>query len=274
MEYNFDYGEIQSNDGNRKAALECYQDLGFIVIQNVVDQEKVNYLQEIYGEISSLRKEKNLNPYVSHLMPHTWDPRILEVAKTDAIVRCAELLLEGRIDLIHTQITFKPPQDHGFSIHQDNYYNGAEPAGNILAVWLALDDANAANGTLSVYPYSHREGVQPVTKHWSYFMKRAPGLALQSFRRGLGADIGGYEKRYSETVEGFADAVVPPNYQPQTVNMKAGSIGFMHGNLFHGSGHNKTIEEFRRNLLMNFVKQGTKFKAGMLSRRKAVNIYN
>ena len=273
MAHYFECSKVLEVERERKAALESFKYFGFVVVENVVDPQDVAALLKIYDEIVEIISNRELNAYVSHLMPHTWDSRIADFSKNQKIVQCTEIFLENKISLLHSQITFKPPRDKGFSIHQDNYYNCAEPPSAIAAVWLALDDADEENGALRVYPFSHQVGIVPVKKDWLYFMKRAPRLALRSARIALGADIAGYERLCGVLVN-FQEAIVPPEFKPMTVKINSGSIGFLHGNLLHSSGLNKSKERFRQNLLLNYIRQGANFKAGILSRRKTFDVYS
>jgi ectoine hydroxylase-related dioxygenase (phytanoyl-CoA dioxygenase family) len=62
------------------------------------------------------------------------------------------------IRLYHDQALFKPPL-HGDEVpwHQDNGYWKLEPA-NAVSLWIALDDADEANGCMRFVPGSHKAG--------------------------------------------------------------------------------------------------------------------
>ena len=273
MAHYFECSKVLEFGSERKAALESFKYFGFVVVKNIVNPKDIATLLKICDEIVEIRSNRELNAYVSHLMPHTWDSRIADFAKTQKIVKCTEMFLEDKVSLVHSQITFKPPRDKGAAIHQDNYYNCAEPPSAIAAVWLALDDADEENGALRVYPFSHQVGIVPVKNDWLHFMKRAPRLALQSVRIALGADIPGYE-RLCGVLPDFKEAIVPPEFKPMALKINSGSIGFMHGNLLHSSGLNKSEERFRRSLLLNYIRQGANFKSGILARRKIFDVYS
>jgi ectoine hydroxylase-related dioxygenase (phytanoyl-CoA dioxygenase family) len=72
-------------------------------------------------------------------------------------------LVEGfmgtpNIRLYHDQALFKPPL-HGDEVpwHQDNGYWKLEPA-DAISLWMALDDADEANGCMRFVPGSHTAG--------------------------------------------------------------------------------------------------------------------
>jgi ectoine hydroxylase-related dioxygenase (phytanoyl-CoA dioxygenase family) len=213
-----------------------------------------------------------MNAYVSHLMPHTWDNRIMTIAKIENIISSTEIFIKGKVDLLHSQITFKAPGDLGFSNHQDNYFNRAKPSDSMIAVWLALDDADKENGALVAYPTSHLEGILPVTNNWKHTIKEAPKLIRKVASQFFSSKAIGYD-----TISGFGsqwvNTVIPNKYHALTVDANARSLVFMHGNLIHSSGTNQTKNRFRRNLLLNYALKGSKFKAGILSKRQRCNVY-
>jgi hypothetical protein len=69
-------------------------------------------------------------------------------------------LLGARLALFHDQLLFKPAHDGGVvPWHQDNGYWRCRPA-NLVSCWLALDHADADNGTMQVIPGSHLAGAE------------------------------------------------------------------------------------------------------------------
>tara|TARA_Y100001968_G_scaffold329062_1_gene377577 strand:- start:1595 stop:2416 length:822 start_codon:yes stop_codon:yes gene_type:complete len=273
MNYYFNWEEIRNKELKTiKKFRAIYQENGFVIIENILDRSEISNLSNIYNGISKYRKEKHLKPFISHLMPHTWDERILEIAKLKSIISSVEIIVGGKADLLHSQITFKAPGDEGFSLHQDNYYNRANPPNSMTAVWIAIDDADDKNGSLIVYPFTQEEGILPVKRNWKYIFKKAPKLIPKKIHQLISKSSDGYDKT-SGVVEQFANSIVPKKYKPFTLNIKAGSIAFMHGNLVHSSGINTSKYRFRRNLLLNYIRQGSSFNSGIISRRKKLDIY-
>lgn len=272
MEYKYTWEEIKfKNFKNFEKVLNSYKKFGFIVIDNVLNEKEISNLNSIYNEISSLRKKRNLNPFISHLMPHTWDNRILDIAKKNSIVNLVEKILGGKSDLLHSQITFKPPGDKGFSIHQDNFYNRAEPVDSMTAVWLAIDDSDKKNGALIVYPFTQKGDILSVRKNWIYILKKFPIFILNKFKQVILRDKNGYHQT-SGVVEQFANTILPEGSTSLSLSVKSGGLVFMHGNLVHSSGRNSSKRRFRRNLLLNYIRRGSKFKKGFLSKRKAIDL--
>lgn len=268
----YDYTVILADGSIREKAQSAYNELGYIVVENALSEKELIGVRNVLDNIAESRASKKMDPFVSHLMPHTWDDRIFKVAQKKSIVSSVEMLLGGRVNLLHSQLTFKAPGDIGFSIHQDNYFNRAKPSDSIVAAWLALDNANQKNGALLAYPGSHTEGVLPVKKNWHYMFNKGPQMIAKVVSQTFSEKKLGYEQP-SGVVEQLANTVVPDKYKPITLEAKAGSLVFMHGDLIHSSGKNLTKNQFRRNLLFNYILQGSKYKAGLLSKRVPLSVY-
>lgn len=94
-------------------------------------------------------------------MLHDWDPVFGPFARDPRLVAVLGELLGPDIDCFLSQFIFKNPGAIGQPWHQDSLYFPFEPADQV-GVWLAVTDATATNGPLSVLPGSHRE---PVHEH-------------------------------------------------------------------------------------------------------------
>ena len=273
MEIYFKWNDIRTNKLEVINKLkDSYFKYGLVIVEGVLNQSEINNLSQIYNKISENRTSKNLKPFISHLMPHTWDKRIIKFAKLPSIINLVEIILGNKADLLHSQITFKAPGDEGFSLHQDNYYNRADPIDSMTAAWIAIDNSDDENGTLITYPFSHKEGILPVKKNWRYIAKKAPNLIIKKLIKLITKGNDSYFQE-SGVVEQFANSIVPKKYKPISLNLKAGGIAFMHGNLVHSSGKNLSKNRFRRNLLLNYICKESAFKAGFISKRKKLNIY-
>ena len=116
---------------------------------------------------------------------------------------------------------FKPPGARGQAFHQDNFYLKVEP-GNCIAAWVAVDDADEANGTLVVVPGSHRMDVVCPEQ--------------------------------SDTTRFFSKDHIPlpPGMREQRLDLAAGDCLFFNGTLIHGSYPN-TSTRFRRSFISHYA---------------------
>jgi ectoine hydroxylase-related dioxygenase (phytanoyl-CoA dioxygenase family) len=92
---------------------------------------------------------------------HTWDPVFAAFARAPRLLEVIGEALGPDVDCFLSQFIFKNPGAIGQPWHQDSLYFPFEPDHQV-GVWLAVTDATATNGPLSVLPGSHRE---PVHEH-------------------------------------------------------------------------------------------------------------
>ncbi|KAJ3052249.1 hypothetical protein HK097_006641 [Rhizophlyctis rosea] len=145
------------------------------------------------------------------------DPRIESILK--------ECLGEQPI-AVQTMFYFKPPGSRGQTLHQDNYYLKVRPK-TCCAAWIALDDADAENGGMSVVP-----GTQDLE-----IACPEPADLSTSFT---------------------TEFVRPPEgLVPRLLDLKAGDVLFFNGSVVHGSTPNTSKERFRRALICHYVPEST-----------------
>jgi len=129
---------------------------------------------------------------------------------------------DGRVKCMQSMLFAKPPGLPGQAWHQDERYIATRDR-SLIGAWIALDDANAANGCLRVLSGSHRNGYLWPT--------RAHGKPE--------------EFDFSDESYGFeSDAEV-------TIEVEAGSVVFFNGYLLHRSLRNRSTG-FRRALVNHY----------------------
>lgn len=127
---------------------------------------------------------------------------------------------------VQTMFYFKPPGARGQTFHQDNYYLRVKPK-TCCAAWIAIDDADAENGGMSVVPGTQNMEVA------------CPEQA---------------DTRTSFT----SDYVkVPDGLSPVLCDLRAGDVLFFNGSLVHGSTPNTSTSRYRRSLINHYVPEGT-----------------
>ena len=147
--------------------------------------------------------------YKSHLV----FPWIDELKRCSNILDVVEDLLGGDIMVWTTHLYPKEPQDGRFiSWHQDSAHWGLD-SDKILTVWIALTDANEANGCMRMMPGSHKNGIVPHTDTWD------PNNILT---RG-------------QTIDEEID-----ESKAAWVKLKAGEASFHHVDMWHASKPNET----------------------------------
>jgi ectoine hydroxylase-related dioxygenase (phytanoyl-CoA dioxygenase family) len=141
----------------------------------------------------------------------------------------ADIIGGREIRLWHDQIQYKPKGIGGVNHwHQDWPYWPSMSVSSATTAWIALDDADAANGCMSMVPGSHK---------WGNAIEH-----LHSFKD-----------------QGFA---VPPEYhgkrcRAQLCAVPAGHVHFHHSLTWHGS-HANTSDRPRRAIALHFMNEDVK----------------
>lgn len=263
--------EFLDNADVREEVLRGYRDVGYMSLSDLFTPAEVAHMQTVLADMAEQRRREGKKPHATLLMTHITHPEIAAIVRSPLLVKCVEKVLGGQVDLIQSQLMYGQPGTKGFSPHQDNYYNRAEPSGGICAAWMALDDVDQENGALGVFPRTHLHGLAGTRRDWAYLLSRSPDVAKSLLRLASPRFRTGDDD--SSVIERFVYAEAPAEIEPVPVVLKAGSIAFMHGDLIHLSYPNHTANRSRRSLLTNFVKVGTQFSAGKLSGRVPFDVY-
>ncbi len=255
----------------REQALADYRRMGYLILTDLFSPEEVDRMHAVWAEIARQRQGEGKKPHAHLLMTHATNPGVASVVRHPLLVKCVEAVLGGRIELIQSQLMHGQPGSKGFSPHQDNFFNRAEPNGDIVAAWIAVDKVDQENGSLAAYPGSHVDGLVETRRDWLYLVTRSLDIAKSLLRVAL--PKGPSEPNDTGVVERYAYAKPPNGVSPVPVAMAPGSVAIMHGDLIHFSYPNRTEGRFRRSLVANFIRVGTKFAAGPLTRRTPFDVY-
>jgi ectoine hydroxylase-related dioxygenase (phytanoyl-CoA dioxygenase family) len=211
-----------------------YQEDGYVVVEGLFDQDEVARYREHFmtlrrhgaypGDLVGADPASNdpLKRYPRMIHMHRWDDVSLRWLIDDRINAGLTGLLGHEPYAVQSMLYFKPPGARGQALHQDNFYLKAQP-GTCMAVWMALDDCDEANGCMQIVPGSHTWPLLCTIK--------------------------------ADTSVSFTDVTVPlpPGQEVLPVLMKAGDVLFFNGALVHGSYPNTTTDRFRRALIGHYI---------------------
>ncbi len=224
-------------------ALAFFQEHGYQIEPNVFPAAEREQLIRASENLPAFKD----GTYAITMNPHHLDPVFLRALRNVRLVTIIERLLGGRVSGIQTQFFLCKPGTPGFARHQDNFY--VEAKREVFAsAWSPLVDVSRANGTMVIYPGSHKEGILPV--------ETVPGQPANLDANAL-----------------RQQAMVPAKYQPMDVIANAGETVFIHGHLVHSSYQNGS-QDFRRVLLCTYIRTGEKFRPGFNARRTEVDVYS
>ena len=187
--------------------------------------EKRAWYAENAGAITVLRKLDN---------PHKHRSFFTDIAKDPALVALVEALIGRGVTVYFSQIFFKPPHGGGPKpAHQDNFYFGASDPDGLVTAWIALEDADEANGCLRYGHATHKGPIMPHTAPEG----RPFDLQLSD------ADLATMDMR---------PAPVPK-----------GGVSFHHGGTVHRSADNQS-DRWRRACALHYVRNDVVFETPAL----------
>lgn len=138
-----------------------------------------------------------------------------------------------------TQIIFKEPEtqygNQAWNPHQDNSYV-MNPNHLYVTTNSFFADADVENGTMFVYPGTHKEGILPFEE-------------VLSYREEKGKNPGNMSK-------------IPEKYRKVDIEFKKGDILFLNGDLVHGSYPNKSKNRPRPLYMNVYIPEGEFFRPG------------
>jgi len=127
-------------------------------------------------------------------------------------------------------ITGSNQRTHSDSIHMTTF-----PYGNLIAVWVALEDIKADSGPLHYYSGSHK---------WPYLMNKDFGNSGNAISLGKMS----YEK-YEDKIE---EIVQKSDYERKNFLAKKGDILIWHANLLHGGEEVANPESTRKSMVFHY----------------------
>ncbi|MSR15997.1 MAG: hypothetical protein EXR86_15905 [Gammaproteobacteria bacterium] len=263
--------QFLNEPGLKQQVIEEYRASGYVILSDVYDERVLSSMRKTWQNISEERGAHGKKPFVTLLMAHNAYPEVADIVRHRPLVKCVEGLLGSRVEMIQSQLMFGAPGTSGFSPHQDNFYNRADPNDGIIAAWIALEPVDQQNGGLGVYPGSHKKGLVETRQDWLYLLSRSPDI-LKSLVR-LASPRLRAEANDSGVMERFVYALPPTGLNLVGLSMEPGSVVFMHGDLIHSSFPNRTTDRARRSLLANYVRVGTSYASGRLTGRTRFELY-
>jgi ectoine hydroxylase-related dioxygenase (phytanoyl-CoA dioxygenase family) len=218
-----------------------FQARGFVVKPRVLAADFIEELRERFprlfrGEFDTgvypdewYWREEISRPEATRHMANAWkaDLTVARLVLAEELARAAGALSGwDEVKLGQDTIWWKPPQTKSIGYHQDtSFMEFLEPT-QTTTCWVALDDTSREAGTLEYAMGSHRWPVTPIPKEFH---------ATDDYRAPMRAAAGGTEPEIAY------------------VEVPAGSCVFHAGEIWHGSGPNRTGDRMRRSIGIHYL---------------------
>ena len=248
--------------GLSRSQIDHYREHGYVILPRVIEPDEIDRYCRRAREIAlgdvpksaAKRLVRDIH-FAQGGAPLPEDPehalwKILNPDRFDAVMEeclhfprvldAAESLIGEDILAFLLMFIYKPPgvpqSVHPF--HQDAAYFPFEPQDSCLGVWIPLDPATEANGTLSVVPGSHRLGLR------GHEVREGINFGALAAR-----GIEGNDRYHAEAV---------------AMEMSPGQCLLFNTRLFHRSGGNRTGDH-RRVITLHLASARCRSKGPSLS---------
>jgi phytanoyl-CoA hydroxylase len=240
--------------------VDRYRKDGFLLAGKLISDDMVAKLSAALDRVTSspvptgtismdlAKRDERTKDFELGYLTFLWktQPEFREIACSPAIARMvAQMLDTDKVVLLGDAAFIKPPQKGGkLYWHQDNMAWPLDKPGG-LSAWIALDDANPGNGSMSFAAGSHLLGERlPVDSPTGDVLRTTyVGGDRTDGRHGSDLSASGMVPITSPEEEGLLE--VPSYYYP-------GDCSFHDSLTWHASGYN-TSKSYRRAYGMRFV---------------------
>lgn len=204
---------------------------GYVILPGFYTSDKVD---EINLEVDRLVKSNKANwqndkkimfaiHYSDQIRATGSDPRLIAVLET----------LMGKEVSLFQSINFIEGSEQ--STHSDSYHMTTFPYGNLIAVWIALEDIREGSGPLHYYPGSHK---------LPYVFNQDFGNTSSRFMLG--------PKDYKAYTGKIQDIIEKEQLQKQTFLAKKGDLLIWHANLLHGGNPMTDSNSTRHSMVFHY----------------------
>lgn len=179
--YRFDHAAAKapSLDGVTEEDIESYRRDGFLAVEHGLSSVEVtrsiSALSDLVAhpspdfmlqleqwapsDLDALDIDARLDVVRRLLLFSDCSPELKSIAYHPAIVSVAERIIRESVTMIQDMALLKPPGGgREKPWHQDKAFFNFDPSAPVVGVWIALDEATAANGCMHIIPGSHLDG--------------------------------------------------------------------------------------------------------------------
>lgn len=208
-----------------------WSDKGYAILDNFFSDELVDAINNEVEKLKSNPKTKwqhgkriMFGIHLSDLLYQTGtDPKLIKILDT---------LMSKKVELFQSINFFEGSQQRA---HSDSIHMTTFPYGNLIAVWIALEDLTDDCGPLHYYPGSHK---------LPYIMNGDFDNIGTSIKLGV-KTYGDYENKIAEEIEKH-------QLKKELFVAKKGDLLIWHANLLHGGEPIKRVGSTRKSMVFHY----------------------
>ena len=230
-----------------KEKKEFFNKNGFVVFENVLNKNDLNKVRQKYKKIFKGQYETGVVPdkikwvygrdknNIPRSVCNAWKSdydvaRVVLSKKIGQLVASLQNWTSTRLN--QDSLIWVVPGAGSVAFHQDNPYQDWHTPGKVITAWIPLEDTSKEGATLEYLIGSHKNGT---TKRLNKFFTNK---SYRSISKKLLSNADKFGRHY--------------------VVAKKGSVVFHHGDMWHGSGFNKTKHD-RITLSIHFMNGNSRF---------------
>ncbi len=221
---------------NQQFSTSNWQSDGFMTIQNFFTEREVDSINEEMEDLL-LTGKTNFNYTGRKIMQsYKYSKSVKNAFVNNKLLSVLESIMGKRVIPFHTINFFKGSEQDA---HSDAFHMSTFPEGNLIAVWVALEDISEDQGPLFYYPGTHL---------WSQIKNGMLPLEENFWR---------LDGNANEKYEVFAKHNLKnAGLKPSMFLPKKGDILIWHSNLIHGGMAMKNSGLTRKSLVMHYFTEG------------------
>ena len=218
-------------DESVKSKLLPWSSEGYVVLDAFFSEQEVDAFNKEVVDL--LEKKKVKFRYQNKIMFAIRDSVLLRNAGDHKkLLNILNVLLGKKVNLFQSINFLTGSQQH---THSDSIHMSTFPYGNLIAIWIALEDITADCGPLHYYPGSHK---------LPYMMNGSYGNAGTNHRLG--------KKNYADYTQHIQSVITKNNLTKKIFLAKKGDVFIWHANLLHGGEKVTNSKSSRKSMVFHY----------------------
>ena len=224
--------EFNNLDTNTQTELLKWSENGYAILENFYTSEEIDSFN---SEVDALVKSKQAtwkNNGNKIMFAIHKSPLLHSAGSNKKLISILNLLLGKKVDLFQSINFLKGSQQRS---HSDSVHMTTFPYGNLIAVWVALEDITPDCGPLHYYPGSHK---------LPYTFNEAYDNVGSKYKLG--------DKHYSAYEDVIEDVIKNNGFQKEVFLPKKGDILIWHANVLHGGEKMTNPDSSRKSMVFHY----------------------
>ncbi|WP_196893602.1 phytanoyl-CoA dioxygenase family protein [Aureivirga marina] len=222
---------FQTLDDKTQNELLSWSDDGYVVLENFFSEEEIeSYKQEIDDLLESGKVKFRYGNKIMFAIHHSKTLR--SAGNNKKLLQILSLLMDKNVELFQSINFIEGSQQrtHSDSIHMTTF-----PYGNLIAVWVALEDIKPDSGPLHYYPKSHK---------LPYIHNRDYDNVGTKYKIG--------DKLYNKYEDCIEDVLRKTDLEKKIFLPKKGDLLIWHANLLHGGEKVTNENSTRKSMVFHY----------------------